>query len=358
LGRKITKNKMFKKLVFSLFITLSTIAVQAQDDIDALLRAGTDDANALIGAYIDPFMKGFGTALGNGWANTAKAHKSLGFDITLTANAAYIPDEDLLFNVNDLNLQNTTLVSSEVGGERAPTLFGPESRSVYEFTDPNSGESIQFDGVEGLDIKENAGIQAVPIPMLQLGIGIVKNTDLKVRWTPTINIGDEGEFKMLGFALMHDIKQHIPGIKLAPFDLSVLVGFTDVSISADLSEETAGGPGTPGEVTTPNGEAVFDVNTWTVQGLISKKLSVFTFYGGVGYNFVNSELAMNGDYQIRDDFGLVEETITDPININVNESGPRLTAGMRLKLAIITLHADYTLQKYNTLTVGFGFSVR
>ena len=35
-----------------------------------------------------------------------------------------------------------------------------------------------------------------------------------------------------------------------------------------------------------------------------------------------------------------------------------MTAGMRLKLAIFTLHADYTVQKYDVLTVGFGFSVR
>ncbi|MEL7003540.1 MAG: DUF6588 family protein, partial [Bacteroidota bacterium] len=49
---------------------------------------------------------------------------------------------------------------------------------------------------------------------------------------------------------------------------------------------------------------------------------------------------------------------SDPVNIEVSAGGPRITAGMRLKLAIFTLHADYTLQEYNTLSVGFGFNFR
>jgi len=328
---------------------------RAQDDLQQLLRAGQADANKLLGAYIDPFLKGFGTSVGGGWYNTAKPHKSLGFDLTFTVNPTYIPDDDLTFSVGDLGLENTTLVSTELDGDRVPTMAGPEVDSEYEFSD-GSGNDVNFDGIPGIDFKENVGMQAIPTPMANLGIGIYKNTDLRIRWTPEIGVGDNGDFKLIGFAVMHDIKQHIPGIKLAPFDLSVLIGFTDISLSYDLAAESASGGG--GEVTTDNGIASFDVNTWTFQGLISKKFSVLTLYGGLGFNVVKSELAMTGDYQLRDDFGAVEETITDPIGIEVKESGPRMTAGMRLKLAIVTLHADYTIQKYNTLTVGFGFSVR
>lgn len=336
--------------VFSIFEK-----AQAQDDLQTLLRAGQSDANALIGAYIDPFMRSFGTSVAGGWYNTAKPHKSLGFDLTITVNPTYIPDEDLTFNVNDLNLQNTTLVSSELGGNELPTMAGPEADSRLRFSDGN-GNDVDFDGIPGIDFKDNIGMQAVPTPMANLGIGIYKNTDLRVRWTPEIGVGDNGDFKLFGLAVMHDVKQHIPGIKLAPFDLSVLIGFTDITLSYDLAAESASAG--PGEVTTDNGIALFDVNTWTFQALASKKFSVLTLYGGVGYNAVKSELALQGDFELRDDFGLVEEVITDPISKEVKQSGPRLTAGMRLKLAVFTFHADYTVQKYNTLTVGFGISVR
>ncbi|MFZ6000938.1 MAG: DUF6588 family protein [Bacteroidota bacterium] len=36
----------------------------------------------------------------------------------------------------------------------------------------------------------------------------------------------------------------------------------------------------------------------------------------------------------------------------------RASAGLRLKLAVFTFHGDYTLQKYSTITAGFGISVR
>ena len=51
-------------------------------------------------------------------------------------------------------------------------------------------------------------------------------------------------------------------------------------------------------------------------------------------------------------------TIKDPVKFDVGSSGPRFTAGMRLKLAVITFHADYTIQKYKALSVGFGINVR
>ena len=174
-----------------------------------------------------------------------------------------------------------------------------------------------------------------------------------VRYIPTIDVGDNGEFNLIGFGVMHDVKQHIPGLRNAPFDLSAFIGFTDMSLEYDLAAESD----PTDDVRTDNGKAVFDVNTWSIQGMISKKFSILTVYGGLGYNIAKSELAMKGDYTIQSDSG-VDEVRSNPIGINAKASGPKMTAGFRLKLAILSLHADYTLQKYNTLTLGMGFTVR
>ncbi len=109
-----------------------------------------------------------------------------------------------------------------------------------------------------------------------------------------------------------------------------------------------------------NQESIFDINNWTVQGLISKKVSVLTIYGGLGYSSVTSSLKMNGTYEITDDAqpemsGIVFE---DPVNICYKEGVARATAGFRIKLGFFTLHSDYTYQKYHTLTAGFGFSFK
>ncbi|UII32987.1 hypothetical protein LVD17_03985 [Fulvivirga ulvae] len=350
---------MMKKITTKLMVAVAILffgfnQVKAQDDLDKLLEAGLSDANLLIEGYVEPFMKGFGTSLGSGWYNTAKAHKSGGFDLTVTVNAAYVPDKDLLYDLNALNLSSNFSYDKD----QAPTIFGTNDAQqlpTYTVTDPNTNESVSFDAPEGLNLKDEIGMQAVPVPMAQLGIGIIKNTDIKIRWTPEIEIDDNGTFKLIGFGIMHDVKQHIPGIKNLPFDLSAFVGYTSVSTDVAFDEEVNAGSG---GVSTTNGLGVFDVNTLTVQGIISKKFSVLTLYGGLGFNRVRSELKLKGDYVVTDDFGVVDEVYTDPIDLSFKTGGPRLTAGMRLKLAIFTLHADYTVQKYDVLTVGFGFSVR
>ncbi|NJN41573.1 MAG: hypothetical protein HC811_04375 [Flammeovirgaceae bacterium] len=82
---------------------------------------------------------------------------------------------------------------------------------------------------------------------------------------------------------------------------------------------------------------------------------MLTVYGGLGYNFTGSNLALKGNYDLDED-GSPETT--DPVNLDFSSSGPRATAGIRLKFAVFTLHCDYTLAKYKALTAGFGINVR
>jgi hypothetical protein len=41
-----------------------------------------------------------------------------------------------------------------------------------------------------------------------------------------------------------------------------------------------------------------------------------------------------------------------------NFSGLRANVGFRLKLAVVTIHVDYTRAQYNVLTTGLGISFR
>ena len=323
---------------------------KGQDNIGGLLEGGLGDANKLVEGYVAPFMNGFGAGMANGWYNTAKAHKTLGFDLTVTVNAAFVPNDDLFYDVDALNLETLTLTNPTDG--KAPTMFGPATVPTY--TENSTNET--FNGPEGLNIKDEIGLQAVPVPMAQLGIGIVKNTDIKIRWTPEIEIDDNSNFKLIGFGVMHDIKQYIPGVKNAPFDLAGFVGYTKMTLTADPVDAYTAGSG--GGVYSDNDEGKFQVNSLTIQALISKKFSILTLYGGIGFNSVKSKIALEGDYTIRDDLEFIEETYQNPIDLKFNTGGPRMTAGFRLKLAILTIHADYTLQKYSTLSMGVGFAVR
>lgn len=52
-------------------------------------------------------------------------------------------------------------------------------------------------------------------------------------------------------------------------------------------------------------------------------------------------------------------TISDPVKMEFRGAGgARMTVGARVKLLILTVHADYTFQKYKTFTTGIGISIR
>jgi hypothetical protein len=318
----------------------------AQDDIDELLEGGIGDAEKLVGAYVAPFMKTTSASLNQGWYNTAKAHKIAGFDLTITVNAMAIPATDLFYNVNDLKLDELELDPSSPGYSKgqAPTIFGSEDSPVFRLKDDPTDTPIEGPG--GLDLKGNIGLNRIPVPMAHFGIGLPKGTDVKVRFIPTQNF-DGTEIKLFGIGVMHDIKQWIPGIKLMPFDLSGFVGYTKMSVTYQI-DDTAGNEDRQGAIS---------MNATTIQALISKKFSVITFYGGLGYNIAKSNIALKGKYDFDDD-GIEEANEANPVNLDYAASGPRLTGGMRLKLAIFTFHADYTLQKYNCLSAGFGLAIR
>ena len=333
----------FKRLALVLVAGVGFLNTNAQDVGDFLKdEEYIKDSEKLIGAYIAPLMKSTSVGLNSGWYNTAKPHKLIGIDITTTVSALTIPSSQTTFNVDNLNLKNIELDASSPVGPRIPTILGKDIEPV--FRDKNTGET--FEGPGGLDLKEEIGKNIVPLPMAHIGIGLPKSTDLKVRFVPTLDF-DDGEFKMFGVGVMHDVKQWIPGLKLMPFDLSGFIGYTRMSMTLKHDEEDQ----LPGA----KARSEMTMNATTVQGVISKKISVLTVYGGLGYNIAKSTIDVKGKYDVDED-GTFD--IEDPVSLKFGASGPRVTAGFRLKLAILTLHADYTLQKYSALTVGLGLSVR
>jgi len=306
-----------------------------------------------------PVVKSLSYGLTGGWYHTAKAHKTAGVDIGFSVNAVYIPTSENYFTPGSLGLKSPfTFTNNTLGttgnNAQAPTVVGPDDKTTYTSSyDPGGGvgpQTVQFNGPGGFDLKKNLGFAALPTPMVQLGIGIIKDTDIKLRFVPKTGSGSSS-VSMFGLGVLHDIKQHIPGIKLAPFDLSAFVGFTTLSGNTAL---TMSAPANP---TSTNGGVNYKFNSWVIQGIISKKFSVLTLYGGLGWGTIATKVNFTGDYQVTaTPAGSFK--VTNPVSINVTNSSLKLTVGMRLKFGPLYLNGDYTLQKYNAVSVGLGFSVR
>ncbi len=350
------KRSLFGSLSAALLLML-TVNAQAQDfNFDEFLRAGTGDANTLISNYMKPAMTGFGYGINGGWYNTAKTHKKLGFDLTISVNAAQIPSSDEFFTFNNSDYSNIRLATGN--SAESPTLMGPSSQGplLEAFSSVNIGGvnqefTSQFRAPQGAGL---GSFNVVPVPTVNLGIGLIKNTDLKVRYVPEVS-QDDFKISLIGFGIMHDIKQYIPVLKKLPLDISILAAYTDADIEYDLN-----GLGLAGS----NQLATYDVTAWTAQLLVSKKLALLTLYGGIGYNSATTSLAMTGNYdievaaEVNGQLGSEILTLVDPINLEFDSNGIRATAGLRIKLAIFTFHADYTAQEYNIISGGFGIALR
>jgi len=364
--------KNARRLFLILLVGASSIGNVNAQDLEGTLRAGPQDAQTYMQNYMEPAILSFANGLANGWVNTAKTHKILGLDLTFSLNLATVPDEALTFAYSAYSWQNLKLASGSDGN--LPTLVGGSTDNQLfmevgaTITDPSTGNSVtytsetgNFDAAEGIDISR-IPFAGVPTPTLQLGIGLMKNTDLKIRYVPTIST-DDIEFSMFGIGVMHDIKQWIPGLKLVPIDIAGFFGTTSMNAKIEYEiEQPELSPGVPDpdEVfyTDGSGSTEFKVSSTTIQILASKKLSFFTPYVAVGYNIVSSSLDVKGKYIYTNDLGVPLE-ITDPVSLEFGGgSSPRATIGAQLKLLVLTIHADYTLQKYNTFTAGIGISIR
>ena len=85
-----------------------------------------EDGKSLIKAYISPLTNSLGSALNNGWYNTAKPHKLGGFDVTITANIVMVPTNAKTFNISESN-------GGTFSGGETPTILGNSDVSQADY---------------------------------------------------------------------------------------------------------------------------------------------------------------------------------------------------------------------------------
>jgi len=333
------------------------------NQVGDLLSTGSGNAALIVQEYLKPYAKSFGADLNGGWYNTAKVHKLGGFDLTLSISAALVPSADKSFNLNTIGLKGQYSV---LGDPNTPTVAGKnESGPTLILKDPTNTYTLtQFTMPKG------TGIGMFPSPMVQLGIGLVKETELTGRFVPKLSFGSSS-LSLWGIGVKHSLKQWIPGIKMLPFfNLSFFAGYTKFTSNVGLSLTpqfyyNALDPDPTNQMTQPfdNQNMELAVKSFTANILASFDLPIITFYGGIGFCSTSSSLTLNGNYPIPELSGttIVLKDSPNPF-MNIKFSGigtkPRLNAGIKFKMAVITIHFDYTLANYSVITAGLGISFR
>lgn len=347
------------KIRLTIIALFSTFLAHSQELESILLAA--DDAERLTQEYINPALKGIVYSMNDGWYTTGETHKLFGFDITIGANLATVPNQDKTFvfrsaDYNTLSARrgDNIQVSTVLGDDGSTTIFdvsvpvGDGTFKVAEFEMP---------GGIGADFP----LRGVPAPVIQFGIGLPTKTDFKLRLVPNLGLDEKVDNFLIGLGLQHDITQYIPGMEMTPFNLSALVAYGHTKVTYAIDDESV-----LDDVEVRNGEALFRLNTLTVQAIGSIDLKIVDFFASLGFGSGGSRLAMNGDYTLSYDLedgqgnflGTIQETISDPLDFKVNVSSMRFGAGMRLNLSIFKIFASYTLQEYSTISAGIALSVR
>ena len=316
--------KKILALVILISITLNTYSQQIVPT-----NAATD-AKALIEAYISPLGNSLAAGLNNGWYNTAKPHKLGGFDLTFTANFVLINDEVKTFNIDDV------VEGNYFSGESTPTILGS--------SDANA--EVGIDGTTVFKMPNGLDIPTIPVPVIQAGIGLIKGTEIDIRYVPKTKFGKAGQVSVFGFGIQHDLLQWLPIVDKIPIDLAIQAGYTKVDTDIDLID--ANGFVDPGT-------ANLDLSATTVNLILSKKLLMFTPYVGVGYSSNTTVFNVENKFHIGNQWIPVADLKEYEFSSNNNF---RTNIGFRFNIAVIALQANYTFSEYPTATLGIGISVR
>lgn len=342
--------KKFALLILLLFFSFN---MKAQDDgLEAILYANIQDANKLTQAYLNPGMKGLIYGMNSGWYHTAKAHKTLGFDISVGLNASMVPSKDELFRFADLGLSSSTTSTSLTGA----TVAGSNKlEAPVTTTTVIDGQTVSKTFLMPAGVKEDLPLNAVPTPSVQFTLGLPKQFGVMIRLVPEVG-SDDVKGNLFGIGVKKEITSLFGVIEKLPIHISLLGAYTNMDVNYNIQNDSS----IPGA----NQVAKFNLNSYTVQAIASINFPIINFYGGIGYGAGTSDLKMLGTYVLEYETGqpypydTVEKTITDPIDLDFDASGVRATVGTRLSLGFFKIFADYTIQEYNTLAAGIAFSFR
>jgi hypothetical protein len=340
-----------KKIIILMCLFWFTAAAYAQNKVTwffpagAVPTGGNQNLQNLLRGYLTPIAEDFGSLSNSGWYTTSATHKRWGFDINVTVNTININSEAKTFDPVPL----TGVVY--LGGETPlPTAYGKEGEfPQFQFTE-GGNNGTTFRGPDGIDPGKDLPVGSLAAPTMQLGVGILKGTDLYIRFTPTIKISDT-ELGNWGIGIKHDIKQHISSIADLPFSLSFFAGYTSLKATTDLSGHYVG----------DGQEGVAQTNSYTFQVLIGKEIKVISFYGGIGLNTSKTDYDINGTYMVNttDTGGSLYQSVAldDPFSDSYSKTDFRGTLGIRFKFGPVILNGDYTaISKRSILTAGFGFT--
>ena len=313
------------RIILIFLLSFFTIKSYTQVKIENI-----NDAQAFLQEYLSPLGNGLGAITNNGWYNSARPHRLLGFDATFTLSLLNISEEHKIFDPNSI----VNFSSSETS---TPTIIGS-----------GDGALVQYNGEEFKLPNQTKLFPTLALPNFNFGLGVLKKTEINGRFIPNYkyNLGffGKGEIGMWGVGFKHDVLQWIPIIGNAiPISLSLQAGHTQLNSKLSILDQ----------------DVNIDVQATNFNIILSRKILMLTGYTSVGYNFSTTTFTAGENISNAESFNLNELEVDLPIEMKFkNNNEFRANIGLRFNLAVIAIHANHTFSKYPVTTLGLGLSIR
>ncbi len=345
---------MLKK-IFSVFLFVGVISVNAQSDLEKTLGKLSEVAGK---AYVAPIVNAFGSNLNSGWISRVPEATKLGFhlDIKLVGMGTLFSDDVKNFTANGQfyfnqtqvqQILNNSGITSATPGYQAifnemlatkfdvtfagPTIVGKGDQPLL-ITFPGKTVQGRAIGKYDVQIKEVTGyledLPAFPMVAPQVTVGTVFGTNVSVRYFSWEDIQDMGKLSYIGVGGIHN-----PGVWFPnPLPIDIGVGYFMQSLKIG---------------------DIFESNATQFGAYIGKKIGgVFAIIPYAGITMESSKTTVK--YNATQTISGVD--VTFPIKFDLEgENSTGAVVGLTLKLGIVNINADYKLAK--TKTVSGGISI-
>lgn len=331
--------RRFSGFLLGLLVTISSASYgQAIVDIENVLN----DLVIVSDQYITPAADASVYQSTAAWYSSAKSLDLYEVDVSIHFNALPIGSKKKVNTVRDsefINLDIRDGATAEV-----PTALGGDTEQFYDFI--IDGETYEMQAFEG--IKE----AAIFHPYIQATVGLWKETDVTLRYSPKIKI-DVSDYTIFGVAVKHSISQYFRKENNAnAFEFAVLASYStfDSNLLFDALALTP---------TDGNEESLAVIKGLTVnadalmfQAIGSKRWADFEMQGSLG--FVSSAI----DYTILGDgssfIKLFNRTL---VVLEETRNGFKGDLGANYYFGKVYVSSNVTFGKFTNLNLGIHYKI-
>jgi len=323
-----------------LFYCLMYNVSQAQviDDLEDVLN----DLVIVSGQYITPAADASIYQSTAAWYSSAKSLDLYEVDVSLHFNALPIGSKKKVFTVRDSEFINLNIRDASTA--EVPTALGGDTEQFYDFM--IDGENYEMQAFEG--VKESA----VYHPYFQASVGLWKETDLTIRYSPKIKI-DISDYTVFGVAVKHNVTQYFRNENSADaFEFAVLASYStfDSNLLFDALELSPV-DGNDASLAVINGLTV-NANALLFQAIGSRRWSDFEVQGSFGFTSSAINYTILGDGSTFID--LFNRTL---VVLEETRSGVKGDLGANYYFGKVYVSSNVTFGKFMNLNVGVHYKI-